>query len=193
MQENTESKIVAALERIAQAFRVLLWQESKQFALSPLQVQLLIFLQQQPAERRKISALAVEFDVTKATVSDAVKSLEQKKLISKTPEAEDTRSYVIDLTGEGREIAEKTSFFTEQLQVPVAKLHPDDQENMLLALMGIIRHLNQSGVIGVQRMCLTCSHYRRDSQGAAHFCTLLNQELQNQDLRIDCPEFSPSL
>lgn len=41
--QSTESKIVASLERIAQAFRVLLWQESKEFALSPIQVQLLIF------------------------------------------------------------------------------------------------------------------------------------------------------
>ena len=42
--QNVESKIVAALERISQAFRVLLWQESKEFSLTPIQVQVLIFL-----------------------------------------------------------------------------------------------------------------------------------------------------
>jgi len=51
--QNTESKIVASLERIAQAFRVLLWQESKEFALMPIQVQVLIFLLHHSGEKRK--------------------------------------------------------------------------------------------------------------------------------------------
>ena len=38
-----ESKIVVALERISEAFRVLLWNESKENSLSPIQIQLLIF------------------------------------------------------------------------------------------------------------------------------------------------------
>lgn len=191
--KSTESKIVASLERIAQAFRVLLWQESKAFSLSPIQVQVLIFLLHHDRAQRKVSCLATEFDMTKATISDTVKTLEQKDLITKTSETSDTRIHIIDLTGKGREIAVQTSFFTEQFQVPIARLHPDDKENMLLGLMDIIRHLNKTGIIGVQRMCLACTYYRRMENGEKHFCNLLNQELQNNDLRIDCPEFSPSL
>lgn len=41
---SIESKIIASLERVSQAFRVLLWNESKEFSLSPIQVQVLIFL-----------------------------------------------------------------------------------------------------------------------------------------------------
>src|SRR5690554_2520049 len=81
--QSTESKIVASLERIAQAFRVLLWQESKEFSLSPIQVQLLIFLLHHSEEKRKVSYLANEFNMTKATISDTVKTLENKGLISK--------------------------------------------------------------------------------------------------------------
>lgn len=191
--QSTESKIVASLERIAQAFRVLLWQESKSYSLSPIQVQVLIFLLHHDREQRKVSYLAAEFNMTKATISDTVKSLEQKMLIRKTEETGDSRSYVIDLTGKGREIAERTSFFTREIQAPISRLHPDDKENMLLGLMDVIRHLNTTGVIGVQRMCFACSYYRSMENGRKHFCSLLNQELQNQDLRIDCPEFSPSL
>jgi hypothetical protein len=39
-----ESKIVASLERISEAFRVLLWNESKENSLSPIQIQILIFI-----------------------------------------------------------------------------------------------------------------------------------------------------
>jgi len=72
---NTSSKIVASLERIAQAFRVLLWQESKAHALTPIQVQMLIFLLHHSEEKRKVSYIAREFNMTKATVSDTVKTL----------------------------------------------------------------------------------------------------------------------
>jgi hypothetical protein len=60
---------------------------------------------------------------------------------------------------------------------------------MLLGLLGIIRHLNQSGVITIQRMCFQCSHYKGASNGKGHFCKLLNQKLETMDLRIDCPEY----
>jgi hypothetical protein len=41
--ENTDSRIIAAMERISQAYRVLLWNESKELSLSPIQIQILIF------------------------------------------------------------------------------------------------------------------------------------------------------
>ena len=39
---NIESKIIVSLERLSQAFRVLLWNESKAFSLSPIQIQIMI-------------------------------------------------------------------------------------------------------------------------------------------------------
>ncbi|MCC6691021.1 MAG: MarR family transcriptional regulator, partial [Bacteroidia bacterium] len=93
--QNVESKIVASLERIAQAFRVLLWRESKEFSLSPIQVQVLIFLLNHNEEKRKVSYLADEFNMSKATISDTIKTLEQKNLMTKEYEQRDTRSYII--------------------------------------------------------------------------------------------------
>jgi DNA-binding MarR family transcriptional regulator len=184
---STESKIVASLERISQAFRVLLWQESKEFSLSPIQVQVLIFLLHHSEEKRKVGYLADEFNMTKATISDTVKSLEQKGLITKEPETKDTRSYIIQLTTKGTEIARKNSVFTQEIRTPIDKLSMEDKENLLLSLLNIIRHLNITGVITIQRMCMTCSHYQ-NTDGAQHYCKLLNQKLSTSDLRIDCPE-----
>lgn len=186
--KSVESRIVVALERISQAFRVLLWNESKEFSLSPIQVQVLIFLHHHSEQKRKVSYLAQEFNMTKATVSDAVKSLEEKGLIKKTYEKDDTRSYVMHLTKKGLDIAWKTSVFTKELQSPIDKLHPNDKENLLLSLIGIIHHLNKAGVITIQRMCVTCSHYKHDVKKQLHFCELLNMKLEGRELRIDCPE-----
>ncbi|MBS1729340.1 MAG: winged helix-turn-helix transcriptional regulator [Bacteroidetes bacterium] len=187
--QHIESRIVAALERISQAFRVLLWQESKTYSLSPIQVQVLIFLSQHSREKRKISYLADEFNMTKPTLSDAIKALEQKNLIRKEYEKNDSRSYVIHLTKKGKDIADKTSFFSEAIRTPVSELYPEDQENMLLSLLSIINYLNKSGVITIQRMCFNCIHYSFSQKGKKHFCHLLNKPLATTELRIDCPEF----
>ncbi|WP_152266684.1 MarR family winged helix-turn-helix transcriptional regulator [Agriterribacter humi] len=187
--QSTESRIVASLEKISQAFRVLLWQESRDFALSPIQVQVLIFLLYHSEEKRKVSYLAAEFNMTKATISDTIKALDQKGLIRKAYEPNDTRSYIMHLTEKGREIAKKTSLFTREIHAPVDQLHADDKETLLLSLLNIIRHLNKAGVITIQRMCLTCAYYQPSENGQKHFCKLLNQNLQVTDLRIDCPEY----
>ena len=42
--QKIESRIVVALERISESFRVLLWNESKENSLSPIQIQILIFI-----------------------------------------------------------------------------------------------------------------------------------------------------
>ena len=128
---NTESKIIASLERISQAFRVLLWQQSKEHSLSPIQVQVLIFLLHHSNEKRKVSYLADEFNMTKATISDTVKTLEQKGLISKEFEPEDTRSYIINLTEKGKNIAHKTSLFTKEIRTPIERIEAGDKENLL--------------------------------------------------------------
>ena len=183
---NIESKIVASLERVSQAFRVLLWNESKEHSLSPIQVQVLIFLLYHSDQKRKVSYLADEFNMTKATISDTVKTLEQKLFIRKEYEQHDTRSYIIHLTEKGKEIAEQTSLFAKEIQIPIDKLHSTEKENLLLNLLDIIKHLNKSGVITIQRMCFTCHFYKTNKNG--HFCNLLNSSIADNELRIDCPE-----
>ncbi|MDO5665654.1 MAG: MarR family winged helix-turn-helix transcriptional regulator [Bacteroidia bacterium] len=186
--QTIEGKIIASLERISQAFRVLLWQKSKEFSLTPLQTQILIFLLTQSEEKKKVSYLAKEFNVTKATISDTIKTLEQKSLIIKKNEILDSRSYIINLTKKGIEIAEQTSDFAKQIYIPVIKLSQNDKHNLLLSLIKVIEHLNKTGVISVLRMCTTCSYHQPSEDKNIVFCTLLNQELHYTDLRIDCQE-----
>ncbi len=187
--QNIESKIVASLERISQAFRVLLWEQSKEFALTPIQVQVLIFLLHHSDEKRKVSYLAAEFNMTKATISDTIKTLELKGLITKEYEQHDTRSYIINLTKKGKDIAGKTSFFTKEIRSPIEKLHADEKEDLHVSLLNIIKYLNKAEVITIQRMCLSCRHYQVTDKGTKHFCNLLNQTLHSTNLRVDCPEF----
>ncbi len=186
--QNIESKIIASLERISQAFKVLLWHESIKHSLTPIQIQILVFLLNHSEEKRNVSYLSKEFNLTKATISDTIKALTQKHLIKKTSLLKDNRSFVIHLTNRGLKIAQKISLFTHQLKIPIQKLNKNNKENLLLSLIDIIRHLNEAGIITIQRMCFTCQYYKSSKINQTHFCILLNKKLLDKDLRIDCPE-----
>lgn len=107
--------------------------------------------------------------MTKPTISETIKVWQQKMPVSKENEPGDSKCYIIYLTEVGKSIATKTSFFTEKIRTPIDNLHEDDKENQLLSLLSIIRHLNKSGIITIQRMCLTCLHYENSEQGKKTF------------------------
>lgn len=184
--QRVESRIVVALERISEAFRVLLWNESKETALSPIQIQILIFIYFHTQEKCKIGYLADEFNMTKATISDSVKVLLSKDLVTKEVDTIDTRSYSISLTVEGRKIARKASLFTTSIEQPLEQLSKEQKSIMLNGLLKLIFDLNKSGVITIQRMCFTCSNYQFNEGN--HYCKLLKSNLTETELRVDCPD-----
>lgn len=183
---HTESKIIVALERISEAFRVLLWQESKESALSPIQLQMLIFLIFHEKEKCKISYLAREFNMTKATVSDSVRMLLEKKLVEKIPDPSDARSFALQLTQEGEKRAQKATGFAGAVEQPLRALSRDTKSLLLDSLLHIIQHLVKADVITVQRMCYNCAHF--DRVAGEKYCQLLGSSLESDNIRIDCPE-----
>jgi len=186
-QENSiDSKIVVALERISEAFRVLLWNESKVNSLSPIQIQILIFLLFHSAEKCKVSYLAQEFNMTKPTISDSLKVLLQKKLIKKSEDPSDTRSFSVLLTPEGKALAQRSSSFASMIERPIAGLKEGQKEIVLSSLLKLIYDLNKAGVITLQRMCFTCANYKVEKGN--HYCTLLETKLTEKEIRIDCRE-----
>ncbi len=181
-----EAKILVALERISEAFRVLLWKEGKEHGLSPIQIQILIFLRYHTAAQCTVSYLAQEFNLTKATVSDSVKVLLQKGLIQKQAAASDSRSFTIVLTKAGKKIAGNAAHFAAAIEAPLGSLSTGQKEAMFAGLIRLIRDLNQQGIISSQRMCQSCAnHEMRDGE---HYCKLLQTRLMPHELRLDCSE-----
>jgi DNA-binding MarR family transcriptional regulator len=187
-RQNTQvaDRVVASLEKVSEAFRVLLWEEGKRTGLSPIQVQLLVFLLYQPATRATVTNLAREFNMTKATVSDAVKVLEQKRLVMREAQASDSRSHRLSLTADGRRVAESAGAFANVIKQPVQALAAGQQSQLLGSLLEIIHLLQQAGVISPQRTCKACRFF--ESGKTRHYCALMRQPLQGADLRLDCPE-----
>ncbi|HKH57793.1 MAG TPA: MarR family transcriptional regulator, partial [Rubrobacter sp.] len=103
--DDVDTKLVAALERLSQVFRVRLREEAWKRDLSSTQAQFLIYLLYHDVELRRVSQLAREFDLTQATVSDAVASLETKGLVQREQWPEDRRVVTLRLTKDGEKLA----------------------------------------------------------------------------------------
>jgi DNA-binding MarR family transcriptional regulator len=185
-QDDLLGKIVVGLERISETFRVLLWDHAKEVGLSPIQIQILIFVAYHKRSLCGVSHLAKEFNMTKPTISDAVKVLEQKELIQKESSPTDSRSYIISLTKAGQSLVKKTEGFANPIRKELEKLGGDDLSAIYTALSQLIFGLNHKGIIQVQRTCYNCQFF------AGSFCNKIEIALKTGDIRLDCPEFEES-
>src|SRR5690606_13440065 len=186
-QNDLTGKIVVGLERISEVFKSLLWDHAKEIGLSPIQIQILIFIAYHKDELCNVSHLAKEFSITKPTISDAVRVLETKHLIQKIYGTGDGRSYTISLSEEGTKVVERTHNFAGPIKDQLDKMDISKLENVYQTLTKLIYSLNKTGVIGVQRMCSGCKFY--DGNDQKHYCHYIKNDILPNDLKLDCPEF----
>jgi len=187
---DIDAKLVLALERISHVFRVLLWEQTKKYNLSPIQTQILIYIFHQPDFDKNITTLAQRLNITKATVSDAVKSLEQKKLISKVADKEDSRYFYLNLTQKGKDLVKKIESWGDKVKENFKDISESDKTHLYENLLKLLISFEESGIINKNRICFTCSHFevKKKNNSKLYFCQLLNLPLKINELRVDCPE-----
>lgn len=189
--KELDNKIVAGLERLSMVFRVLLWEKAKFWSLSPIQIQIIIFISNHTPEKSTVSYLSKEFNLTKPTISDAVRILESKEVIEKIHTGTDGRSYQLKLTQKGVGIVQDCDNYTDPLSDLLVHASFTDKEIIWNNIFSMIQHMYDNNIISIQRSCKNCNNYAYD--GHIHFCRLLKIELLNKDLRIDCSEFIPAV
>ena len=160
-ERDISSKIVAGMERVSEVFKILLWEKAKLVSLSPIQIQILLFITFHKQELCNVSHLAKEFNVTKPTVSDAIRILDKKELIIKDFSSSDSRSYSISLSDLGNDIVSKTYDFSNPLKKQVDSFSQSELEGLFDTLSQLIYKLNRNGILKVQRTCYGCNFYEK--------------------------------
>jgi len=184
---DLNSRLIVGFERIAEVFRVLLWNHAKELGLSPIQIQLLIFLESHHIELCTVSHLAKEFNMTKPTISDAVKVLAQKDLITKVPGQGDARSYAMTLSMEGTKVIKQVKGFTAPLEKSVNELETGEKEALYHSMTKLIFQLHKDEIISVQRTCFACKFHEKSEAG--HHCHFIGEDLKDHEIRLDCGDF----
>lgn len=170
------------LERIS---RVLIAEAHAQ-GLKPVQWEALRFLRRANRFSRTPTALTRYLGCTKGTVSQTVKALEQRGLVSKRAAVGDRRSAMLELTDVGKKTLESDPL--EAIDQVVAgsgmegKLEPGLRD--LLRSLLAARGMQPFGV------CAGCRHFQRNG-GEPHFCGLLELPLTADDSTRICVEQEP--
>jgi DNA-binding MarR family transcriptional regulator len=189
--DDLDGKLAGALERTAQALRVVLGRRSRAEGLTSTQAQLLLRLASAPPPELRVGALAREFDLTQPTVSDAVTALRQKGLVRSGRQADDRRNRPLELTARGSRAAERLDDWRAALETPLGNLSREAKEHALRTLLELIALLQREGVVSVARMCSSCRWFRPEAhpgKAAPHHCALLDAPLRPDELRVDCAE-----
>ncbi|HRN28465.1 MAG TPA: MarR family winged helix-turn-helix transcriptional regulator [Terrimesophilobacter sp.] len=182
-------KIVAAFDRIDRGIRSHRQRIATEEGLSALQADLLRVLGEGPPPPATPGALATELGVRQPTVSDSLRFLERKGLIRRYPTPEDRRQTATTLTDTGRAVLHRLTEADRMLRDSVAGLAEGRQEQTFEVLLGVIERMLDSGIITVARTCTTCRFFQPGVPEAR--CNLLQIALPTQELRVNCPEYSP--
>jgi DNA-binding MarR family transcriptional regulator len=184
------TRLREGFDRIAFVLRADLWAAVGESGLNPAQAQVLSLLAGRPAGLRP-KEIAAPLAVSAASTADTLGALVRKGLARRDPDPGDARAAIMRATRKGRGLSEKIAQSTSQVATALAALPPAAQEELLLTQIALIRQLQIAGAIPLQRMCLSCRHFRPDAHPHAakpHHCALVNAGIGGRDLRLDCGE-----
>ena len=190
---NLDRSIVLALERVSQVFRTLLWDNSKQKKLSPIQIQFLVYIAAHSKKYSSVSEIARTFNLTPATVSDAIKSLERKGLVQKIVSRRDGRKFPISLTKAGLSMANNLSNWYDPLMDHIQNFPNETREAVLIFLLQLIESLKKHQLLEEIKTCLSCRYFARQTDSnieQTSYCLLRKVPLNNSALRLNCPNFN---
>lgn len=188
-------QLVAGLEKIGLAMKSRSWRREGRAGLGPLQRQILSLLHAKPDQTAQVSTIANELVVRLPTASEAVATLERKRLVRRRRTMRDGRVVTVELTARGAKAASPTTGMPSQLTTAVGVLPEDEQVELLESLVKLIRALQQQGEISVARMCLSCRYFRPNLHSQSdhpHHCDYVDAPFGKADLRLECGEFEPA-
>ena len=180
-------RVREGLSRIASAMRSDDWDRAKEMGLNPTQLVILDLLEGRK-EGLSVKAVAAHLGVSQPSATDSINALERKGLVEKAGADADERAVRVFLTIEGRSVLERSGT-GRTAERAVDALAEHEQEDLLVSLVKMIRHLQEVDAIPIQRMCVSCRYfapYAHQDAAKPHHCNFVDASFGQRDLRIDC-------
>ena len=179
------SALHLVLERISSLFRAQLRDTANEHDLKLVQLEALVYLSVANRYSDTAAALGEYLGVTKGTISQTIRALEQRGLVQKAADANDGRVLHCRLTKDGARIAARAhpaSFLRE--------LPSRQQQETLSAALGVLRALQAGRGFRSFGSCHTCEHFTLSGDG--HRCALTGEPLSDEDSTRICREHEGS-
>ena len=184
-------RIRDGLDRVAAVLRADQWSASNAVGLNPTQTYVLSFLAGRDGSAIRVKEIAAHLGVSQPTATDSINALERKRLVQKSTSSDDARAVSVRITLAGRKILKAIGLAATATDEALAALSSAEQMELLTLLIKLVRNLQLVGSIPVQRMCVTCQHFRPNIHRGAdqpHHCAFVNAAIGDGDLRIDCSD-----
>lgn len=182
---SLDARLVLSLQRLSDMLKALQWEQARTLGLTPLQLQILLFIGYHPADLNKVAHIATELQLSRPTISDAVASLVSKGLLDMQPDQRDRRSFSMSPTGAGQDMLQKAEEYALPLTEVLEKRPGFEKSNLYQTLFAMIAGLMEKESGGLQRMCYNCAHYQGNKK-RQHSCLFLDKPLTSAELQIDC-------
>jgi DNA-binding MarR family transcriptional regulator len=184
-----ENRIHEGLSRLATVLRADEWNKGKALGLNPTQVSILALL-----EGRKgglgVKEIAAHLGVSQPSATDSINALEKKGHVEKRTVQADGRAVCVHVTDTGV-AALRLDPPSDLVGDAIGSLAEIEQQELLVALVRMIRHLQEKNAIPVQRMCVTCRYFDPFVQAGEeqpYYCHFVNAPFGQRELRVDCRE-----
>ncbi len=187
--DNLDAKVIAGVERLSTVFKSGLQATAKKYKLTPLQAQLLIFIAEHKSGLCSVTSLAAEFSVTKATVSDSLKTLVNKGYLEKIYNPNDARAFHLSIVATAKPMVSELSQFGSTMADLVKSMGDHEIEHFSELILKMLALCGQAGLISA-RQCYSCRYYEAKAKG--FHCHLMKADLPPAELRLDCPEHQKS-
>ena len=178
--------IYDCVERLSELLKIDARQAGAAHGLQPVQLEILHYLS--ICNRYSDTPMAVTeyLGQTKGTVSQTLKVLEKKQLLSKQLDKNDKRIYHLKVTSSGKRLLNKTIPTT--LFVKACEVLPDEkQSEIVVSLKQLLATLLQANNMKTFGVCHSC-RYNSKTEEDGYFCNLVRQPLKENDIQLICRE-----
>ncbi|MEQ8739275.1 MAG: MarR family transcriptional regulator [Hoeflea sp.] len=182
MTSHQPQRIRALIDRLAKL------SESEDWAadLNPAQMTALNYLSRANRFSRAPSHVAAYSGSTRGTVSQTLRALERKGLVSEKRSETDRRSISFELTNAGEVLASTG----KEIDRVIAGLPAETAAALEAGLDTVLRKLLERRGSKAFGLCRTCRHHRRKEYGG--YCELLSVDLKPAETTQICPEHEPA-
>ncbi len=174
------------VERLSNLLRVEERRCGADYGLQPVQLEALHYLAICNRYSDTPRAVAEYLGLTKGTVSQTLKVLESKSLITKTSDGRDKRVIHLKPSPAGQRLLEK-AIPAPSLQAACARLPEEQQASIVAGMKTLLLACQRANSMKSFGLCHTCLHNQRTGEGG-YFCGLTQEALSTEEVMRICRE-----
>jgi DNA-binding MarR family transcriptional regulator len=185
MTSTTAPQLEDYLERLCNLLRARARGAGAEYGLLPVQLEALRYLSACNRYSDTPQAVADYLGQTKGSVSQTIKTLEAKGLVTKAQDRVDRRVVHLAVTDRAQEVLAAV-LPRRFLQEAVAVLGDAAQDRLRDGLEALLRSLQRANSLRTFGPCHTCRYHRRTAGGLQ--CALTGEQLNDDDRTRICRE-----